>query len=228
MSKAKVQSQGIARQVEVVSDTADSEAACSDMASSEAPAAGDAPAAVLSRPHVRLHRLHKALSRLPPISANRRITDLCELLDELQALPSPQHKAVIARLVELIGWELRMLRAASGRSERAFSGMRASIPPLLLCLAETLAGDEEALGVLAARSPLGLRRHEVRPPPPRAAVSNVPALLRDPPPATSEQTPWTRPKPRNAWSAAGLVDTRENYPLPPTRRGINGGRAGEY
>ena len=37
------------------------------------------------------------------------------------------------------------------------------------------------------------------------------------------------PPRRSAWDRAGVVDTRENYPIRTLqRRGINGGRAGEY
>ena len=186
-----------------------------------APTSGEPPAGELQQE--RLERLLHALSLMPPQSSAGRLADLEDLTDAMIGLP-PSADAIAGRLTELVGWELNMLRAPGGRSDRALHGLRNNITIMLRRLVQTLAGDTFALAVASPHpgKPRGRRGYRV------AYTESMAMLLRDASAPSPSEGPKPKARPMDAWSAAGLVDTRQNYPLLPPRRGINGGLPGVY
>lgn len=213
-------------------------------APSMAPAAVDGFRACLMEHAAQLRLLLKEShdTEAVPIARRREHLDrLCEALSDQRVagirneMPAPA--IVMAdRLLQLAQWETEMVE--SGRPAAAMRGLRTSIPTLLASLVRVLNGDVDTREALDTAGLSPSRRGKRAHPPswPRAEPS-VADLMRSEPALQRPQTSGPsvaggeRPGRRcakNGWEASGLEDTRDNYPLPAHRSGINGGLAGAY
>ena len=167
-------------------------------------------------PRKQLQRLLVDLAA--PMVLERRVAILLELCDAAAALP-PSLRGLASRLSELCNWEVAMIRG--GRPERALRGIRCALPAVIRDAISAMDGDARACEAASAALSASVKSVSRQ----AAATNSVASLLTD----VGEGPPQRhRPRPKNAWDAAGMVDTRESYPLPPPPRGLNGGLPGVY
>jgi hypothetical protein len=189
-----------------------------------------------------LRKLREVLSQLPP-GLQPLAVRLSELVRwEIDMLEQCRPEAAMRRLRESIPPLLKGIldvqsggdssKVASSLSNLGYmptarrppTGVRPKTADSVSCL---LRGDPP-LSDAALSSRHGRRAIPTCGAHPKEGVAS---LLRDAahPLPSDAFDPAPRPVPRSAWTRAGVVDNRENYPIRRTEpRGINGGRPGEY